>query len=113
MDVNNFFRTLDDMGKEIPAEAPWNAPHAEEWDQMTCREFVNKTCWTKLVLGKQDSQDESLTRPNTNTFYVCTGLSETGRFASFKSRHDHFETGSSYFPEMKQTINLSIVSNRS
>lgn len=47
MDVNNFFRTLDDMGKEIPAEAPWNAPHAEEWDQMTCREFVNKTCWTK------------------------------------------------------------------
>lgn len=50
MDVNNFFRTLDDMGKEIPPEAPWNAPHAEEWDTMTYKEFIDKTCWTKCVI---------------------------------------------------------------
>lgn len=47
MDVNNFFRTLDDMGKEIPSDAPWNAPHAEEWDKKTFKDFINETCWTK------------------------------------------------------------------
>ncbi|OQR74326.1 amine oxidase-like [Tropilaelaps mercedesae] len=47
MDVNNFFRTLDDMGKEIPVQAPWDAPHAGEWDKMTYKEFIQKTCWTK------------------------------------------------------------------
>jgi len=26
---------MDKMGEEIPVEAPWDAPHAEEWDTMT------------------------------------------------------------------------------
>ncbi|XP_003740121.1 amine oxidase [flavin-containing] [Galendromus occidentalis] len=49
MDVNNLFRTMDDMGKEIPSEDPWNAPHAEEWDKMTFKEFIDQTCWTKAA----------------------------------------------------------------
>uniref|UniRef100_A0A8C8DPD5 Amine oxidase n=1 Tax=Oryzias sinensis TaxID=183150 RepID=A0A8C8DPD5_9TELE len=27
LDFNNLFRTMDEMGKEIPQEAPWRAPH--------------------------------------------------------------------------------------
>ncbi|XP_072542323.1 amine oxidase [flavin-containing] [Salminus brasiliensis] len=46
MDYNNLWRTMDKMGMEIPKEAPWRAPHAEEWDKMTMQEFFNKVCWT-------------------------------------------------------------------
>uniref|UniRef100_A0A8C2XEW9 Amine oxidase n=1 Tax=Cyclopterus lumpus TaxID=8103 RepID=A0A8C2XEW9_CYCLU len=38
LDFNNLWRTMDDMGREIPREAPWRAPHAEEWDKMTMLE---------------------------------------------------------------------------
>uniref|UniRef100_A0A8B9C0P2 Amine oxidase n=1 Tax=Anser brachyrhynchus TaxID=132585 RepID=A0A8B9C0P2_9AVES len=51
LDYNNFWRTMDKFGKEIPLEAPWDAPHAEEWDKMTMKELINKTCWTKA--GKE------------------------------------------------------------
>lgn len=47
LDFNNLWRTIDDMGKEIPAEAPWSAPHAEEWDGMSMKELINKICWTQ------------------------------------------------------------------
>ncbi|XP_072301022.1 amine oxidase [flavin-containing] [Eucyclogobius newberryi] len=49
MDLNSFFRTLDEMGKEIPREAPWRAPHAEEWDKMTMQQLIEKTCWTSAA----------------------------------------------------------------
>ncbi|OXB55513.1 hypothetical protein ASZ78_001365 [Callipepla squamata] len=49
LDYNNFWRTMDKMGKEIPPEAPWDAPHAKEWDKMTMKELINKICWTKAV----------------------------------------------------------------
>lgn len=48
MDVNNFFRSLDVMGEEIPVDAPWDAPHAEEWDRMTFQDFIDRTCWTSV-----------------------------------------------------------------
>uniref|UniRef100_A0A8C8BAU0 Amine oxidase n=1 Tax=Otus sunia TaxID=257818 RepID=A0A8C8BAU0_9STRI len=47
LDYNNFWRTMDKLGKEIPLEAPWDAPHAEEWDKMTMKELIDKICWTK------------------------------------------------------------------
>uniref|UniRef100_A0A8B9MGU5 monoamine oxidase n=1 Tax=Accipiter nisus TaxID=211598 RepID=A0A8B9MGU5_9AVES len=49
LDYNNFWRTMDKLGKEIPLEAPWDAPHAEEWDKMTMQELINKICWTKAA----------------------------------------------------------------
>ncbi|XP_075336266.1 amine oxidase [flavin-containing] [Odontesthes bonariensis] len=49
MDFNNLFRTMDEMGKEIPKEAPWRAPHAEEWDKMTMQQLFEKVCWTSTV----------------------------------------------------------------
>ncbi|XP_008435485.1 amine oxidase [flavin-containing] [Poecilia reticulata] len=49
MDFNNLFRTMDEMGQEIPREAPWRAPHASEWDNMTMQELFNKICWTSAV----------------------------------------------------------------
>lgn len=32
---------------QIPSEAPWNAPHAEEWDKMTMQQLFEKICWTR------------------------------------------------------------------
>uniref|UniRef100_A0A3Q3ARW0 Amine oxidase n=1 Tax=Kryptolebias marmoratus TaxID=37003 RepID=A0A3Q3ARW0_KRYMA len=49
LDFNNLFRTMDEMGKEIPREAPWRAPHAEEWDKMTMQQLFEKICWTSAV----------------------------------------------------------------
>lgn len=49
MDFNNFFRTMDEMGSEIPREAPWRAPHAEEWDKMTMQQLIEKITWTRAV----------------------------------------------------------------
>ncbi|PWA13769.1 hypothetical protein CCH79_00017135 [Gambusia affinis] len=49
MDFNNLFRTLDEMGQEIPREAPWRAPRALEWDNMTMQQLFNKICWTSAV----------------------------------------------------------------
>ncbi|XP_025868028.2 amine oxidase [flavin-containing] A [Vulpes vulpes] len=49
LDYNNLWRTLDNMGKEIPADAPWEAPHAEEWDKMTMKDLIDKICWTKTA----------------------------------------------------------------
>ncbi|XP_067109499.1 amine oxidase [flavin-containing] [Osmerus mordax] len=46
MDYNNLWRKMDEMGAEIPREAPWRAPHAEEWDKMTMKQLFDKTCWT-------------------------------------------------------------------
>uniref|UniRef100_A0A7N8Y9I6 Amine oxidase n=1 Tax=Mastacembelus armatus TaxID=205130 RepID=A0A7N8Y9I6_9TELE len=49
LDFNNLWRTMDEMGTEIPREAPWRAPHAEEWDKMTMQELIDKVCWTRTV----------------------------------------------------------------
>ncbi|XP_041806315.1 amine oxidase [flavin-containing] [Chelmon rostratus] len=49
LDSNNLWRTIDEMGKEIPREAPWRAPHAEEWDKMSMLELFEKICWTRTV----------------------------------------------------------------
>nr|KAF6294616.1 monoamine oxidase B [Pipistrellus kuhlii] len=46
LDHNNLWRTIDDMGQEIPSDAPWKAPLAEEWDHMTMKELIDKICWT-------------------------------------------------------------------
>ncbi|XP_006001398.1 amine oxidase [flavin-containing] [Latimeria chalumnae] len=49
MDYNNLWRTMDEMGKEIPKEAPWKAPHAEEWDKITMKDLIDKICWTGVA----------------------------------------------------------------
>uniref|UniRef100_A0A8C4MRQ6 Amine oxidase n=1 Tax=Equus asinus asinus TaxID=83772 RepID=A0A8C4MRQ6_EQUAS len=51
LDHNNLWRTMDDMGREIPSDAPWKAPLAEEWDYMTMKELLDKICWTELNDG--------------------------------------------------------------
>ncbi|XP_063306212.1 amine oxidase [flavin-containing] A-like [Pelobates fuscus] len=49
LDYNNLWRTIDKWGEEIPVDAPWKAPHAAEWDQMSMKEFIDNVCWTKLA----------------------------------------------------------------
>uniref|UniRef100_T1INA7 Amine oxidase n=1 Tax=Strigamia maritima TaxID=126957 RepID=T1INA7_STRMM len=38
---------MDKMAEEIPPEAPWKAPRAKEWDNMTLQDFFEKQCWTE------------------------------------------------------------------
>uniref|UniRef100_A0A8C2GV38 Amine oxidase n=1 Tax=Cyprinus carpio TaxID=7962 RepID=A0A8C2GV38_CYPCA len=47
LDYNNLWRTMDKMGMEIPKEAPWRAPHAEEWDKITMQQLIDQICWTR------------------------------------------------------------------
>ncbi|XP_053313442.1 amine oxidase [flavin-containing]-like [Spea bombifrons] len=49
LDYNNLWRTMDKMGEEIPNEAPWMAPHADEWDKITMKELIDKLCWTNTA----------------------------------------------------------------
>lgn len=49
MDVNHLFYLLDKMAEEIPLDCPWNAPHADEWDRMTIKEFGQKYLWTQTA----------------------------------------------------------------
>ncbi|KAH9514704.1 hypothetical protein Btru_023339 [Bulinus truncatus] len=47
LDMNNILRKFDQMGAEIPLDAPWKAPHAKEWDSMTVQQFIDKHAWTR------------------------------------------------------------------
>ncbi|XP_066266596.1 amine oxidase [flavin-containing] B-like isoform X1 [Branchiostoma lanceolatum] len=47
LDCNNFFRKVDEYGDMIPQEAPWDCPHAEEWDRMTMKDFFDQVIWTE------------------------------------------------------------------
>ncbi|CAL1301351.1 unnamed protein product [Larinioides sclopetarius] len=47
MDLNYIIKLIDKMGEEIPANSPWDAPHAEEWDLLTVKDFLKEHCWTK------------------------------------------------------------------
>ncbi|KAK6473519.1 amine oxidase [Huso huso] len=49
MDYNSLWRTLDDMGEEIPCDAPWSARHAVRWDNMTMKELIDQLCWTRAA----------------------------------------------------------------
>ncbi|XP_061647757.1 amine oxidase [flavin-containing] isoform X3 [Phyllopteryx taeniolatus] len=49
LDFTNLFRTLDQMGSEIPRDAPWKAPRAEEWDKMSMRQLIENVCWTSAA----------------------------------------------------------------
>ncbi|XP_022092083.1 amine oxidase [flavin-containing] B-like [Acanthaster planci] len=49
LDINNAFRLIDLYGEEIPAAAPWDAPHAVEWDSMTLQSWADATCWCQFT----------------------------------------------------------------
>ncbi|XP_035264257.1 amine oxidase [flavin-containing]-like [Anguilla anguilla] len=49
LDYNNLWRTMDSMGKKIPADAPWTSPHADEWDRMTMKQLIDRVCWTRAA----------------------------------------------------------------
>src|SRR2546421_7936355 len=38
---------LNNMAGEVPAEHPWTAPHAHDWDQETVAGFIDGTCHTQ------------------------------------------------------------------
>lgn len=51
LDYVHMVRLIDSCGREIPAEAPWLAKRAKEWDSKTFKQFVDENTWTKRVRG--------------------------------------------------------------
>ncbi|XP_039622454.1 amine oxidase [flavin-containing] B-like [Polypterus senegalus] len=49
LDYNNLWRTIDEMGEKIPAEAPWTAAQAVQWDNMSMKELFDRLCWTRVA----------------------------------------------------------------
>ncbi|XP_077987742.1 amine oxidase [flavin-containing]-like [Glandiceps talaboti] len=49
LDFNHLIREWDRLGNMIPADAPWDCPHAEEWDNTTMQEWIERTLWTKKM----------------------------------------------------------------
>uniref|UniRef100_UPI00358FFB94 amine oxidase [flavin-containing]-like n=1 Tax=Myxine glutinosa TaxID=7769 RepID=UPI00358FFB94 len=49
LDLNNLWRTLDKMGEEIPTDAPWTAPHAQEWDKRSMQDLLEEICYTRAA----------------------------------------------------------------
>ncbi|CAH1245275.1 MAOB [Branchiostoma lanceolatum] len=49
LDMNNYIQQTEKFSKQVPLEAPWNAPRAKEWDSMTYKEFIDKECWTSFA----------------------------------------------------------------
>jgi monoamine oxidase len=39
----SFAAVMDEMAFTVPLEAPWDAPHAAEWDAMTFEDFLNQS----------------------------------------------------------------------
>ncbi|KDR17146.1 amine oxidase [flavin-containing] A-like isoform X2 [Zootermopsis nevadensis] len=46
-DLHATIRKLDNMALQVPADYPWQAPHAVQWDNITVKEFLKKHCWTR------------------------------------------------------------------
>lgn len=51
LDYVHMVKLIDSYGEQIPSEAPWNAPKADEWDSKTWKQFVYENTWTEPVRG--------------------------------------------------------------
>ena len=48
MDINDLLRRINNMAEQVPVDAPWSMAQAREWDAMTVREYLDRTCWFEL-----------------------------------------------------------------
>lgn len=51
LDLRTVIRKLDEMALQVPADRPWQASRAIEWDQITFKDFLKKHCWTRDARG--------------------------------------------------------------
>ncbi|XP_072028190.1 LOW QUALITY PROTEIN: amine oxidase [flavin-containing] B-like [Amphiura filiformis] len=49
MDFIHLWRTVEFCVQEVSLVTPWTCPRAEEWDNITAKEFIDKTCWTHFA----------------------------------------------------------------
>lgn len=49
LDYVHMIRVITAYGDQIPSEAPWLAPRAEEWDAKSYKQFVDEHTWTRRV----------------------------------------------------------------
>lgn len=49
LDYVHMIKVITSYGDQIPSEAPWLAPKAEEWDAKSYKQFVDEHTWTRRV----------------------------------------------------------------
>lgn len=49
LDFGRGVKLLDTMASQVPLEAPWQAPHAHEWDSITFASWIERTLRTPLA----------------------------------------------------------------
>jgi monoamine oxidase len=47
LDIARAQRKLNGLAREVPADAPWKAPHADEWDGQTMRTWLDRNVRTR------------------------------------------------------------------
>lgn len=63
VNIDLALRKLESMARRVPLEAPWKAPKAGEWDNLTLESFVRKICYT--------SNCYKIVRAGLETVYAC------------------------------------------
>ncbi|XP_074658239.1 amine oxidase [flavin-containing] B-like isoform X2 [Tubulanus polymorphus] len=48
LDLNNTFKTIDNMAQQVPLKAPWSAPDAKKWDRQNCEDLMNSLCYSEF-----------------------------------------------------------------
>lgn len=51
LDYVHMIKLIDSYGAQIPSEAPWLAPKAQEWDAITWKQFIDQNTYTERVRG--------------------------------------------------------------
>eukprot|EP01006_Ploeotia_vitrea_P035874 TRINITY_DN65946_c0_g1_i2.p1 TRINITY_DN65946_c0_g1~~TRINITY_DN65946_c0_g1_i2.p1 ORF type:complete len:505 (+),score=54.06 TRINITY_DN65946_c0_g1_i2:28-1542(+) len=51
LDLNNLMVIAEKMAKTVPTDAPHKAPNAEKLDTISCKEWLNKHCWTQDAIN--------------------------------------------------------------
>ncbi|XP_069673382.1 amine oxidase [flavin-containing] B-like [Periplaneta americana] len=59
-DLRSVVRKLDDMSRQVPKDRPWQAPRAEEWDQVTLKDFIKRECWTSDAMKFLDAMSAAV-----------------------------------------------------
>ena len=47
LDMNNLEREMDKLSEMVPCDKPWSAEHAQEWDKISVKEWLDRASWSR------------------------------------------------------------------
>jgi monoamine oxidase len=74
MDFGGAVAKLDRLAKEVPLDAPWNAPQADAWDSETLASWAQRTMRTKLGRWSIQLFSEAVFAAEPNEFSLLHAL---------------------------------------